>query len=200
MSWLSSISWSATSKAIPRASSRPPTARAMSLAAIWSCCRSWPSPAIPPRISCSIRGCEHKWAQSLDRLKSEVRGITLVAGYPEYVGDRIFNSALVMRDGDVLASHRKACLPNYRVFDEKRYFTPGVLPDRALLERHSRWHPGVPRTSGSRSLPPRPGTRAQRSCWSSTLPPMKSTSRASASAMWSDDEWRKRAFHSCSSI
>ena len=67
-------------------------------------------------------------ARSLERLKSEVRGITLVAGYPEYVGDRIFNSALVMRDGDVLASHRKACLPNYRVFDEKRYFTPGTLP------------------------------------------------------------------------
>ena len=33
-----------------------------------------------------------------------------------------------MRDGDVLANHRKACLPNYRVFDEKRYFTPGTLP------------------------------------------------------------------------
>ena len=28
----------------------------------------------------------------------------------------------------MLASHRKACLPNYRVFDEKRYFTPGTLP------------------------------------------------------------------------
>ena len=33
-----------------------------------------------------------------------------------------------MRDGEVLANHRKACLPNYRVFDEKRYFTPGTLP------------------------------------------------------------------------
>jgi NAD+ synthase (glutamine-hydrolysing) len=28
----------------------------------------------------------------------------------------------------VIANHRKACLPNYRVFDEKRYFTPGTLP------------------------------------------------------------------------
>jgi NAD+ synthase (glutamine-hydrolysing) len=28
----------------------------------------------------------------------------------------------------VIANHRKACLPNYRVFDEKRYFTPGVDP------------------------------------------------------------------------
>src|SRR6202789_2667596 len=64
--------------------------------------------------------------RSLERLKQEVRGITLIAGYPEYVGTQIFNSAVVIRDGAVLANHRKACLPNYRVFDEKRYFTPGT--------------------------------------------------------------------------
>ena len=34
----------------------------------------------------------------------------------------------MIRDGKVLANHRKACLPNYRVFDEKRYFTPGTEP------------------------------------------------------------------------
>jgi NAD+ synthase (glutamine-hydrolysing) len=44
------------------------------------------------------------------------------------VGTQIFNSAIVIRDGAVLANHRKACLPNYRVFDEKRYFTPGSAP------------------------------------------------------------------------
>src|SRR3984893_5924223 len=67
-------------------------------------------------------------ATSLERLKKEVRGITLIAGYPEYDGARIFNAAIVIRDGEVLANHRKACLPNYRVFDEKRYFTPGTEP------------------------------------------------------------------------
>ena len=34
----------------------------------------------------------------------------------------------MIRDGVVLANHRKANLPNYRVFDEKRYFTPGADP------------------------------------------------------------------------
>jgi NAD+ synthase (glutamine-hydrolysing) len=82
----------------------------------------------PPEDLLFHSGLRTQVARSIERLKSEVRGITLVAGYPEYVGDRIFNSALVMRDGDVLASHRKACLPNYRVFDEKRYFTPGSFP------------------------------------------------------------------------
>src|SRR5450631_4670368 len=69
---------------------------------------------------------------SIERLKREVRGITLIAGYPEYEGTRIFNAAIVIRDGEVLANHRKACLPNYRVFDEKRYFTPGT--DATVLD------------------------------------------------------------------
>ena len=82
----------------------------------------------PPEDLLFHSGLRTQVARSIERLKSEVRGITLVTGYPEYVGDRIFNSAIVMRDGDVLANHRKACLPNYRVFDEKRYFTPGTRP------------------------------------------------------------------------
>ena len=82
----------------------------------------------PPEDLLFHSGLRAQVARSIERLKSEVRGITLVAGYPEYVGDQIFNSAIVMRDGEVLANHRKACLPNYRVFDEKSYFTPGTLP------------------------------------------------------------------------
>ena len=82
----------------------------------------------PPEDLLFHKGLKAQVAGSIKRLRDEVRGITLVAGYPEYVDDRIYNSAIVIRDGDVLANHRKACLPNYRVFDEKRYFTPGTLP------------------------------------------------------------------------
>jgi NAD+ synthase (glutamine-hydrolysing) len=82
----------------------------------------------PPEDLLFHSGLQAQVARSIERLKSDVRGITLVAGYPEYAGEWIFNSAIVMRDGEVLANHRKACLPNYRVFDEKRYFTPGSLP------------------------------------------------------------------------
>jgi NAD+ synthase (glutamine-hydrolysing) len=79
----------------------------------------------PPEDLLFHSGMRAQVAKSLDRLKREVHGITLIAGYPEYDGTRIFNAAIVIRDGRVLANHRKACLPNYRVFDEKRYFTPG---------------------------------------------------------------------------
>jgi NAD+ synthase (glutamine-hydrolysing) len=82
----------------------------------------------PPEDLLFHSGMRSQVARSIGRLKAEVRGITLIAGYPEYEGDHIFNSALVLRDGAVLANHRKACLPNYRVFDEKRYFTPGTTP------------------------------------------------------------------------
>jgi NAD+ synthase (glutamine-hydrolysing) len=80
----------------------------------------------PPEDLLFHSGMRLQVARSLARLKEEVRGITLIAGYPEYAGAMIFNSAIVIKDGVVLANHRKACLPNYRVFDEKRYFTPGT--------------------------------------------------------------------------
>jgi NAD+ synthase (glutamine-hydrolysing) len=82
----------------------------------------------PPEDLLFHSGMRTQVTRSIARLKNEVRGITLIAGYPEYEGTRIFNSAIVIRDGAVLANHRKAALPNYRVFDEKRYFTPGTEP------------------------------------------------------------------------
>jgi NAD+ synthase (glutamine-hydrolysing) len=80
----------------------------------------------PPEDLLFHSGMRLQVARAIERLKREIRGITLIAGYPEYVDSIIFNSAIVIRDGAVLANHRKACLPNYRVFDEKRYFTPGT--------------------------------------------------------------------------
>jgi NAD+ synthase (glutamine-hydrolysing) len=82
----------------------------------------------PPEDLLFHSGMRAQVTRSIERLRREVRGITLIAGYPEYVDTRIFNAAIVIREGVVLANHRKACLPNYRVFDEKRYFTPGTDP------------------------------------------------------------------------
>ena len=82
----------------------------------------------PPEDLLFHSGMRLQVAKSLERLQQEVHGITLIAGYPEYVGATIFNAAVVIRNGRIVANHRKACLPNYRVFDEKRYFTPGTQP------------------------------------------------------------------------
>ncbi|MDP9083242.1 MAG: NAD+ synthase, partial [Pseudomonadota bacterium] len=88
----------------------------------------------PPEDLLFHSGMRLQVARSLERLRMEVRDIALIAGYPEYVGSKIYNSAIVIRDGAVLANHRKACLPNYRVFDEKRYFTPGTEPTIVELQ------------------------------------------------------------------
>ena len=82
----------------------------------------------PPEDLLLHAGMRWKVARALERLRREVSGITLVVGYPEYDAGRIYNAAAVIRDGRLVANHRKSCLPNYRVFDEKRYFTPGTEP------------------------------------------------------------------------
>jgi NAD+ synthase (glutamine-hydrolysing) len=40
-------------------------------------------------------------------------------------GERRYNALSWIRDGDVLVRYRKQALPNYTVFDEKRYFAAG---------------------------------------------------------------------------
>lgn len=64
-----------------------------------------------------------QWA--LDELAAAVPGIAMVLGSPQQTEQGIYNSALVLQDGSVRAQYYKHCLPNYSVFDEKRYFHAG---------------------------------------------------------------------------
>jgi NAD+ synthase (glutamine-hydrolysing) len=50
------------------------------------------------------------------------------SGADDAGGRNVHNSAAVVRDGKWLASYHKILLPNYGVFDEDRYFLPGVDP------------------------------------------------------------------------
>ncbi|MEJ2592341.1 MAG: NAD+ synthase [Candidatus Thiodiazotropha sp.] len=56
---------------------------------------------------------------------ARVQEIPMVVGYPLRCEGRLYNVAGVWRDGTVVAEYAKHLLPNYSVFDEKRYFTPG---------------------------------------------------------------------------
>ena len=68
--------------------------------------------------------------QALERIAAEVPGIGVVVGYPALRDARRFNAAGLLRDGRVVAEYYKNLLPNYSVFDEKRYFEAG---DRACV-------------------------------------------------------------------
>jgi len=60
----------------------------------------------------------------LDLIASATKGISAVVGFVDQEGE-IFNAAAFAHDGVVKAIYHKVFLPNYGVFDEKRYFEPG---------------------------------------------------------------------------
>ncbi|MBS1834342.1 MAG: NAD+ synthase [Acidobacteria bacterium] len=63
-----------------------------------------------------------------DLVAKAPKNITIVTGYvgrPEQAGRRVYNSAAVFRDGQILFHQNKVLLPTYDVFDEARYFLPG---------------------------------------------------------------------------
>lgn len=62
----------------------------------------------------------------VQRLLTEIEGISVIVGLPEYEAGTIYNSAYVIRDGGVVARARKQLLPNYGVFDERRHFKAGT--------------------------------------------------------------------------
>ncbi len=80
----------------------------------------------PPEDLLFHAGVRRQVIIGLERVRAEVRGITAVVGYPEYVDKTIYNACAVVRDGEQLLNYRKRELPNYKVFDEKRYFKPGA--------------------------------------------------------------------------
>ncbi|NUS39479.1 MAG: NAD+ synthase [Lysobacter sp.] len=65
---------------------------------------------------------------ALQRIAAATQGIVAVVGWPQSAGAVVYNAASVLRDGRVECTYRKRELPNYAVFDERRYFD--VDPDQ----------------------------------------------------------------------
>ena len=65
---------------------------------------------------------------AIQRIARAATGIVAIVGWPQSAGAVVYNAASVLRDGEVLQTYRKRELPNYAVFDERRYFE--VDPDR----------------------------------------------------------------------
>ena len=69
------------------------------------------------------------WVErGLALIRQQVHGIDVLVGFPEGDHGALYNMAAVIRDGEIKAKYRKQHLPNYAVFDEKRYFAPGSQP------------------------------------------------------------------------
>jgi len=70
--------------------------------------------------------------QALQDIAQAARDIDVVIGYPHREDDRTYNACAYLQNGALLARYYKQKLPNYGVFDEKRYFVPG---DQSVLVR-----------------------------------------------------------------
>jgi NAD+ synthase (glutamine-hydrolysing) len=79
----------------------------------------------PPEDLLFHKGMRRQVAAALERVTTETSGIAVMVGYPDYAEEGIYNAAALIRDGVLLSSYHKQELPNYRVFDEKRYFKHG---------------------------------------------------------------------------
>jgi NAD+ synthase (glutamine-hydrolysing) len=87
----------------------------------------------PPEDLLFHRGFRRQIEQGLAQVKSAVTDIAVMVGFPEYTRAGIYNSAALIVRGEIAAIHRKAELPNYKVFDEKRYFRAGAQPSVAQV-------------------------------------------------------------------
>lgn len=56
---------------------------------------------------------------------AKIEDIVIILGYPHVDNHGTFNSAAILQGGSQKGFYHKQCLPNYGVFDEKRYFTEG---------------------------------------------------------------------------
>lgn len=63
--------------------------------------------------------------EALARISVACNGIAAIVGYPQATDDGLKNAAGFFQDGRLVATYFKQKLPNYLVFDEHRYFTPG---------------------------------------------------------------------------
>jgi NAD+ synthase (glutamine-hydrolysing) len=82
----------------------------------------------PPEDLLFHRGFRRQIESGLAKVREEVQDVPVMVGFPEYAGTAIYNSAALISGGMVAAIHRKSELPNYKVFDEKRYFQAGAQP------------------------------------------------------------------------
>lgn len=81
--------------------------------------------AYPPEDLLLRPSLNKRIAAALQEIQEAELPVYLVVGYPGRVDGKLFNMLGVFHAGQCLATYCKQCLPNYQVFDEKRYFSAG---------------------------------------------------------------------------
>ena len=92
-------------------------------------------------------------SQEIKQVASATKGTSAVVGFiEESPSMNFYNSALVAVDGEILFAYRKLNLPNYGVFEERKFFAPGKHVPVFKLNNfyiavficNDLWHPSLP--------------------------------------------------------
>lgn len=92
-------------------------------------------------------------SKEISELAKATKGTAAIVGFIEESRSmNFYDSALVAVDGDILFAYRKLNLPNYGVFEERKYFAPGKQVPVFRLHGfaiatficNDVWHPSLP--------------------------------------------------------
>ena len=88
-------------------------------------------PGYPPLDLLDRLDFIEKCNETVMEIARECTGIMAIIGSPvinnNKEGKKLFNSALVLSEGEIVFSAQKSLLPTYDIFDEYRYFEPGKM-------------------------------------------------------------------------
>ena len=79
----------------------------------------------PPEDLLLRPGCHAQIEKALQQIIDNCADINVILGYPGREGDALYNSCALISDKKLIMRYQKRHLPNYGVFDEKRYFAAG---------------------------------------------------------------------------
>jgi len=72
--------------------------------------------------------------EGLEEISKNLANITSIVGFVDYDDSNLYNAAAVMRNGKITHVTYKTLLPTYDVFDEHRYFTPGISNEPTTVD------------------------------------------------------------------
>lgn len=67
-------------------------------------------------------------------VKSVPQDMIVLVGFADRVQNKVYNAAAIIQGGEIIDKRYKTLLPNYDVFDEKRYFEPAVTNSPVPIE------------------------------------------------------------------
>ncbi|MCL5674858.1 MAG: NAD+ synthase, partial [Candidatus Omnitrophica bacterium] len=74
--------------------------------------------------------------QEIEHIKNSIDDIVAILGFVDKSGNKLYNAAAVICAQKIIGVYHKTFLPNYGVFDEKRYFKAGRKTPVFLLNKN----------------------------------------------------------------